>query len=37
MYGRPWGKIWEKYHESGMEKPESEDIFSFEFESAEAI
>ena len=30
MYGRPWGQIWEKYHERGMEKPESDDIFSFE-------
>jgi hypothetical protein len=30
MYGRPWGKIWEEYHEAGMERPESEDIFSFE-------
>ena len=30
MYGRPWGQIWEKYHESEMEKPEGDDIFSFE-------
>ena len=30
MYGRPWGQIWEKYHESGMEKPEGDDIFSFD-------
>jgi hypothetical protein len=30
MYGRPWGQIWEKYFEQDMERPEEEDIFSFE-------
>ncbi len=30
MYGRPWAQIWEQYFEQGMEKPEGEDIFSFE-------
>jgi hypothetical protein len=30
MYGRPWDKIWEKYWEQGMERPEEEDIFSFD-------
>ncbi len=30
MYGRPWADIWERYHEQDMEKPEEEDIFSFE-------
>jgi hypothetical protein len=30
MYGRPWAQIWEQYFEQGMEKPETEDIFSFE-------
>jgi hypothetical protein len=30
MYGRPWAQIWEKYWEEGMEKPEGEDIFSFD-------
>ena len=30
MYGRPWAYIWEKYWEPGMEKPQEEDIFSFE-------
>ena len=30
IYGRPWAHIWEKYHEQGMEKPDEEDIFSFE-------
>ena len=30
MYGRPWAYIWEKYFEQGMEKPEGEDIFSFD-------
>jgi hypothetical protein len=30
IYGRPWAQIWEEYWEQGMEKPEQEDIFSFE-------
>jgi len=30
IYGRPWAHIWETYHEQGMEKPDEEDIFSFE-------
>jgi hypothetical protein len=30
MYGRPWARIYEQYHEQGMEKPEESDIFSFE-------
>jgi len=30
MYGRPWGAIWEEYHEAGMERPENDDIFTFE-------
>jgi hypothetical protein len=30
MYGRPWAQIWEKYFEQDMERPEQEDIFSFE-------
>ena len=30
MYGRPWAQIWEQYFEQGMERPEEEDIFSFE-------
>jgi hypothetical protein len=30
IYGRPWAQIWEKYWEEGMEKPEGEDIFSFD-------
>ena len=21
IYGRPWAKIWERYHEKGMERP----------------
>ena len=29
MYGRPWAQIWEKYFEQGMQKPQSEDIFTF--------
>ncbi len=30
MYGRPWAHYWEEYFEQNMEKPEEEDIFSFE-------
>jgi hypothetical protein len=29
ILGRPWAQIWERYHESGMRRPEGEDIFSF--------
>jgi hypothetical protein len=30
IYGRPWAQIWEEFFEQGMEKPESEDIFTFQ-------
>jgi hypothetical protein len=30
MYGRPWAHLWEKYWEEGMERPDDEDIFSFD-------
>ncbi len=30
MYGRPWAQLWEKYWEPGMQRPEEEDIFSFD-------
>jgi len=30
MYDRPWAHIWDKYFEQDMQKPEDEDIFSFE-------
>jgi hypothetical protein len=30
MYGRPWGQIWEEYWEKDMERPDAEDIFSFD-------
>jgi hypothetical protein len=30
MYDRPWAAIWEEHWEVGMEKPEEEDIFSFD-------
>jgi hypothetical protein len=29
IYGRPWAQIWEKYHEEGMSRPASDDIFDF--------
>jgi hypothetical protein len=28
MYGRPWAQIWEKYWETGMQRPKEKDIFS---------
>ena len=30
LYGRPWAQIWERYFETGMQRPETEDIFDFE-------
>ena len=30
MYGRPWADIWEENFEQDMQKPQTEDIFSFE-------
>ena len=30
MFGRPWAKIWEEYHEQGMTRPKNEDIFKFD-------
>jgi hypothetical protein len=30
MFGRPWAQIWQEYYEQGMQRPEGEDIFSFE-------
>jgi hypothetical protein len=30
MFGRPWAKIWERYHEEGMQRPAEQDIFNFE-------
>jgi hypothetical protein len=30
MYGRPWAHTWEKYWEDGMDRPQEEDIFTFE-------
>lgn len=30
MYGRPWAELWERYFEQGMERPQQQDIFSFE-------
>ena len=29
MYGRPWAKLWEEYHEKGMTRPAEKDAFSF--------
>jgi hypothetical protein len=29
MFGRPWAKIWEEYHEKGMQRPAEKDLFDF--------
>jgi hypothetical protein len=29
-YDRPWARIWERYFEQGIERPEQNDIFGFE-------
>ena len=29
MFGRPWAKLWEEYHEKGMTRPAEKDIFDF--------
>ena len=29
MFGRPWARIWEEWHEEGMERPENEALFGF--------
>ncbi|MGD2167132.1 MAG: hypothetical protein PVF63_03430 [Gammaproteobacteria bacterium] len=30
MYGRPWAKTWQRYHERNMSPPVDDDIFSFD-------
>jgi hypothetical protein len=30
MYGCPWAQIWMRFCEKDMQRPEEEDIFSFE-------
>ncbi len=30
MYGRPWAEIWEQYWEQDMQRPDDDDIFSFD-------
>jgi hypothetical protein len=29
IYGRPWARMWEKYHEQGLQRPETESLFGF--------
>jgi hypothetical protein len=26
VYARPWAKIWEEYHEKGMNRPKEKDL-----------
>lgn len=30
IFDRPWAQIWERYHEQGMQRPEEDDVFTFE-------
>ena len=30
MYGRPWAKLWEEYHEKGMQRPPEKELLTFE-------
>jgi hypothetical protein len=30
MYGRPWAQTWEEYFEQGMQRPSTDDIFTFD-------
>jgi hypothetical protein len=30
MYGRPWAKIWEEYHEKGMQRPPEKELIKFD-------
>ena len=30
MYNRPWAKIWEEYHEKGMQRPAEKPLITFE-------
>jgi hypothetical protein len=33
LFGRPWADIWERYFETGMQRPEADDIFDFSQDS----
>ena len=30
MFGRPWAKIWEEYHEKGMQRPPEKELITFD-------
>jgi hypothetical protein len=30
MYGRPWARYWEEFHEQGMQRDDDDDIFQFQ-------
>ena len=30
MYDRPWAKLWEEYHEKGMQRPPEKELFKFD-------
>jgi len=31
LYDRPWARIWEEYHETGMQRPPEKEIISFKW------
>jgi hypothetical protein len=30
LYDRPWARVWEQFHEQGMQRPAADDIFKFD-------
>jgi hypothetical protein len=30
MFERPWAKIWEEYHEKGMQRPKEKELIKFD-------
>jgi hypothetical protein len=30
MFDRPWGKIWEEFHEKGMQRPPEKELIKFD-------
>jgi hypothetical protein len=29
LYDRPWAEVWERYFETGMQRPDEDEIFDF--------
>jgi hypothetical protein len=30
LFDRPWARIWEEYHEKGMQRPKEKELFKFD-------